>query len=336
MLLGIIAGLTTCALWGLTFIAPRAVAPFTAWDLTIARFGIFGLACLLLMADRRFRPIGITHSRLLIGLLLGGAGYVGYFISVAFAVQLAGAAVPPVIIGTMPVFLAIIANFRDRSAPWKALALPLALTAIGVAIVNAATLSAADVADTESILLGVLASSAALAIWIAYGLANAAIMRSADAPDGLQWTGLQGIGAAIGSLLLLPLASFDLADTASASEITRFIVWALVMGLAGSWFATWCWVVASRRLPLALAAQLIVAETVFGLAYGFLFEGRFPTPPEAIGVAMQFIGVCSAIAVFMKPRTPCSLIAVGTPITERAPHRSVRAEFPHTAPTSGV
>ncbi|MGZ2459665.1 hypothetical protein [Rhizobium anhuiense] len=207
----------------------------------------------------------------------------------------------------MPVFLAIIANIRDRSAPWKALALPLALIAIGVALVNAAAVSAADVADTESILLGVLASSAALVMWIAYGLANAAVMRSATAPNGLQWTGLQGIGAAIGSLLLLPLASFDLADTASVSEATRFVVWALVMGLAGSWFATWCWAVASRRLPLALAAQLIVAETVFGLAYGFMFEGRLPSPTEAIGATMQVAGVCSAIAVFSKPCAPSSL-----------------------------
>jgi drug/metabolite transporter (DMT)-like permease len=298
MLLGIVAGLTTCALWGLTFIAPRAVVPFTAWDVTIARYVIFGLACLLLMVDRRFRPTGFAPSRLVIGLLLGGAGYVGYFISAAFAVQLAGAAVPPVIIGTMPVFLAIIANIRDRSAPWKTLALPLTLIAIGVAIVNAATISA----DQRSILLGILASVAALAIWIAYGLANAAVMRSADAADGLQWTGLQGIGAAIGSLLLLPLASFDLAHTASWPEILRFVLWAVIMGLAGSWFATLCWVFASRRLPLALAAQLIVAETVFGLAYGFIFEGRFPTPAEAIGAMTQFAGVCSAIAVFSKTR----------------------------------
>jgi alkanesulfonate monooxygenase SsuD/methylene tetrahydromethanopterin reductase-like flavin-dependent oxidoreductase (luciferase family) len=28
--------------------------------------------------------------------------------------------------------------------------------------------------------------------------------------------------------------------------------------------------------------------------------------------------------------------AVGTPLSRRPPHRSVRAEFPHTAPTSGV
>jgi drug/metabolite transporter (DMT)-like permease len=303
MVLGIIAGIATCALWGLTFVAPRAVVPFTAWDLTIARYGIFGLACLILMADRRFRPAGLAPSRLLIGLLLGGAGYVGYFVSAAFAVQLAGAAVPPVIIGTMPVFLAIIANVQDSSAPWQALALPLALIAIGVGIVNVAAVSAADIADTASILLGVLASSTALAIWIAYGLANAAIMRSADAPDGRQWTGLQGIGAAIGSLLLLPLASFHLADTASALETLRFIAWALVMGLAGSWFATWCWVVASRRLPLALSAQLIVAETIFGLTYGFMFEGRFPSPGEAIGAAFQFAGVCWAIATFSKPRS---------------------------------
>jgi drug/metabolite transporter (DMT)-like permease len=303
MPLGIIAGLTTCALWGLTFIAPRAVAPFTTWDLTIARYGIFGLACLLLMADRRFRPIGIAPSRLLIGLLLGGAGYVGYFISAAFAVQLAGAAVPPVIIGTMPVFLAIIANLRDRSAPWSDLTLPLVLIATGVAIVNVATVGAADVADTTSIMLGVLASTVALAIWIAYGLANAAVMRSVDAPDGLRWTGLQGIGAAIGSFLLLPLASFDLATTASASETFRFLAWATVMGLAGSWFATWCWVVASRRLPLALAAQLIVAETIFGLAYGFMFEGRFPSIAEAVGALLQFAGVCTAIAVFGEQRT---------------------------------
>ena len=101
----------------------------------------------------------------------------------------------------------------------------------------------------------------------------------------------------------MALAPFHLADTASALETFRFIAWALLMGLAGSWFATWCWVVASRRLPLALSAQLIVAETIFGLTYGFMFEGRFPSPSEVIGAALQLAGVCSAIATFSKPRS---------------------------------
>lgn len=304
MFYGIIAGLTTCALWGLTFVAPRAVAPFTAWDLSMARYSVFGLACFMLMIDRRFRPHSIAPRRMLVGLLLGGAGYVGYFVCAAFAVQLAGAAIPPVIIGTMPVFLAIIANLRDHSIAWSRLAAPLLLIAIGVAMVNVATIKGADVGKTGPIMAGLLLSTSALGIWIIYGLVNAVVMRSADAPDGLQWTGLQGIGAALGSLFLLPFASFDLAQTASIPEILRFAGWAVVMGLAGSWLATWCWTVASSRLPLALAAQLVVAETVFGLGYGFWFEGRWPMMAEGVGAALQIIGVCLAIRAFSIRQSP--------------------------------
>lgn len=307
MQIGILAGLTTCALWGLTFVAPRAVEPFSAWDLTVARYGVFGIACLLLMLHPRFRPTGLSPRRRAIGLLLGGACYVGYFVSAAFAVRLAGAAIPPLIIGTMPVFLAVLANLRDRSAPWRALVLPLVLITAGVAIVNIAAIGTASSMDTDSILLGMLSACIALFIWIVYGLVNAAVMRAPDAPDGLRWTGLQGIGAAFGSLILLPLSSFATLDAMPASDTYRFIAWALLMGLAGSWFATWCWVVASRRLPLALSAQLIVAETMFGLAYGFLFEGRWPTPAEGVGAVLEFVGVASAVAVFSKPAEPVGL-----------------------------
>jgi drug/metabolite transporter (DMT)-like permease len=301
MLMGILAGLTTCALWGLTFVAPRAVAPFSPWDLTVARYGLFGVASLLLSLHPRFRPSGLSSARLTTGLLLGGAGYVGYFVSAAYAVRLAGAAIPPLIIGTMPLLLAVIANSRDGSAPWRSLVLPLSLIAVGVAIVNIAAIAASSPEDVEDLLAGILAAGIALTIWIIYSLVNANVMRSPDAPDGLRWTGLQGIGAALGSLLLLPLTSFGTLNVAPRIESFRFIGWALLMGLAGSWFATWCWVVASRRLPLALSAQLIVAETLFGLGYGFLFEGRWPTWAEGIGAALQFVGVGMAIAAFGKP-----------------------------------
>ena len=215
-----------------------------------------------------------------------------------FAVQLAGAAIPPVIIGSMPVFLAVIGNARDRIAPWADLAGPLLLTGAGVAIVNVAALGRINAADTPSLQLGILASIAALVIWVIYGLVNAAVMRAGDAPDGLKWTGLQGIGAAAASLFLFPLSSLTEMDTLPVQDLYRFMGWALVMGLAGSWLATWCWVVASRRLPLALAAQLIVAETVFGLAYGFAFEGRWPLWWEMLGAGVQIAGVCCAVKVF--------------------------------------
>lgn len=303
MLLGILAGLATGALWGLTFVAPRAVEPFTALDLGVARYGIFGLLSVALMSHPRFRPHGIGGSRAVIGLLLGGVGYVGFFVAAATAVKLAGPAIPPLVIGTMPVLLAVIANLRDRTVAWRALALPLALITAGVALVNAATLAVTPEAGRDTIILGVLAAVAALAVWVGYGLVNAAVMRAADAPDGLRWTGVQGIGALLGSLVLLPFTS--LASSGDVpGDLARFLGWSLALGIAASWFATWCWVVAARRLPLALAAQLIVAETVFGLAYGFLFEARWPVAAEWTGGALQIAGVAAALAAFARRAAP--------------------------------
>ena len=49
-----------------------------------------------------------------------------------------------------------------------------------------------------------------------------------------------------------------------------------------------------------------------------------------------FPPVASLLGTNNLPVTPQKSIAVGTLIAERPPHRTVRAEFPHTAPTLGV
>ena len=49
MLIGILAGLAAGALWGLTFVAPLAVAPFQPLDLVIVRSLVFGLSGILLV-----------------------------------------------------------------------------------------------------------------------------------------------------------------------------------------------------------------------------------------------------------------------------------------------
>lgn len=106
---------------------------------------------------------------------------------------------------------------------------------------------------------------------------------------------VQGLGAGIGGLALLPLASNPLP---AGGHPGVFLAWALLMGLAGSWLATWFWSIASARLPLALAAQLIVAETVFGLIFGFVFAGRWPSAIEAGGALLQIAGVMLTIRAF--------------------------------------
>lgn len=308
MFVGIVAGLLTGALWGLTFVAPRIVVPYTEVDLAIARYGIFALASLALMLHPAFRPGRLTRGHLVIAILLGVTGYVFYYISAAYAVRLAGPAIPPLIIGALPVLLAIFGNWNDKGVPWGLLALPLTLIALGLVIVNAAAfLEAEDGEALGSVLLGSLSAFAALLVWIAYAVVNARVMRRDDAPDSLPWTGLQGIGAGLGVLPLIPL--IWLTDGSAvphypllSPESIRFWIWALILGIAGSWIATWFWVVASRRLPLALSAQLIVSETVFALIYGFAYELRWPNIAEWTGILLQLVGVVTAVAVFTRKK----------------------------------
>ncbi|MGY2050920.1 DMT family transporter [Methylobacterium sp. JK268] len=308
MILGILAALTTGALWGLTFVAPRAVAPFSMVDLAIARYAVFGLASLGLMAlDARFRPDRPPARLLARGLALGAIGYVAYFICAARAVHLAGPVIPPLVIGALPVVLGVLGNWRDRDLPWRALAGPLALIGAGLLAVNAAALAdSPDLLSRRAVLEGILWSAVALAIWIVYALLNEGAARQERAPAPLPWTGLQGLGAGLAVLPLLPLSSWAGSGWLPAGplggEALRFAAWALLLGIPGSWLATWCWVVASRRLSLALAAQLIVSESVFGLIYGILYEARPPTGPELAGAVLIVVGVVAAIRAFERHR----------------------------------
>ena len=311
MLIGLLAGTATGALWGLTFIAPLAVAPASAWDLTVARYEIFGLACAVLTILPRFRFGTMRFAHVATGLLLGAFAFTGYVTGIFLAVTLAGVAIPPLVVGLSPLVLALVANRGSDALPWRTLGLALALVAAGLVLVNASTLASADLSRRADIVAGTLCASGALAIWVVYATVNAAVMRAPDPPDAIRWTGLQGIGAALGSLGMLPLTTFRSGSDVTALVTTgpglHFLAWAAVMGLGGSWLATWCWVLASRRLPLGLASQLIVGETVFGLLYGFIYELRWPSLSEGLGAVLQVLGVGLAIAAFGRRRPAADL-----------------------------
>ncbi|MDX8457571.1 hypothetical protein [Mesorhizobium humile] len=59
----------------------------------------------------------------------------------------------------------------------------------------------------------------------------------------------------------------------------------------------WSWNVAARNLPIALAEQLIVSETVFGVIFGLAAHGRWPSSAETCGIVSLIAGVVSVIHV---------------------------------------
>jgi hypothetical protein len=53
-------------------------------------------------------------------------------------------------------------------------------------------------------------------------------------------------------------------------------------------------------------------------------------------LATYFLPGLDSSTGWIAPALPGAFDAVGTRVTSRPPHRTVRAAFPHTAPTSGV
>jgi drug/metabolite transporter (DMT)-like permease len=307
MLTGLLAGLAAGAFWGLTFVAPTAVKPYTEIDLAIFRYLAFGGMSLLLMAaSARFRPRGLSAADAWTALFLGLTGYVTYYVFVAYAVTLSGPAIAPLIIGSLPLLLAVYGNWQDRSLPWAKLAGPLALIAAGLAVINGATIAASPPGGARAqIAAGIALACCGLFVWFSYAVVNARVMRRPAPPEVLPWTGLQGVGAMAGVLPLIvaaPLLGLTELPVRGLSgpDGQRLLFWVLLTGVIGSWVAQLCWTYASKVLPLALAAQLIVAETVFALIYGFAFAGRWPHAPEWLGAGLLIAGVLWGVQTFAR------------------------------------
>ena len=88
-------------------------------------------------------------------------------------------------------------------------------------------------------------------------------------------------------------ASWDMAG--------NLYLWGGSLAILASVGGVWAWNVAARNLPIALAAQLIVSETAFGVVFGLAAHGRWPTLLEACGIVALIAGVVSAIHVFHRP-----------------------------------
>jgi drug/metabolite transporter (DMT)-like permease len=309
MLTGIFAGLAAGALWGLTFVAPRAVLPYTEVDIGVLRYLAFGLTSLALMAaSKKFRPGPMTSQRMAQALWLGLSGFVIYYLCVALSVSLAGPAIAPLVIGALPLTLAIYGNWQDRTVTWRNLAGPLLMIGSGLAVINVSAFQTTVSPEQKSMLaLGVALAVLGHIVWFLYAISNAKAMRAADAPGILGWTSLQGLGAAAGIiplLILAPLMGWSKVPELgfAGHEGQRLLIWALVLGVIASWVAQYFWSVASNKLPLALSAQLIVSETIFALIYGFTFEGRWPHAAEWAGSALLITGVFWGVRIFSKQK----------------------------------
>lgn len=311
---GVSFALAAGLMWGLVFIAPLLLPEYPAALLAFGRYVAFGLIALPLAWLDRKRLGQLTRADWLEALKLGAVGNIVYYLCLASAIQRAGGPLPTMIIGTLPVVIAISSNLRDHRRdgrlPWLRLLPSLALIGAGIALVNQAEIAQLrgdSHADLGRYASGALFALGALACWTWYPLRNADWLRAhADRSPGT-WATAQGLATL--PLALLGYLGWWAWSAASGAGFAMpfgpragaFVALMFALGLLASWLGTLCWNQASQRLPTTLVGQLIVFETLSALAYAFVLRGAMPAPATLAGIALLLAGVLWALRVRPEP-----------------------------------
>ncbi|MDR3379665.1 DMT family transporter [Cupriavidus basilensis] len=311
--IGVLCGLLAGAFWGMVFIAPKLLPVFSPWELAIGRYLAYGLVAFIAALPLMKRIARkLTRADCVALLRQAFTGNLLYYVLLAFGVQLAGVGPTSLIIGILPISVTIMGRRDHGAVPLSRLIWPLLVVAAGIACINIDLFAggghAHGAAAGEAVrtvwqrLAGVICAAGALVCWTLYAVDNARYLQRNPQYSGNEWSALYGISTGVVSVVLALLALLgwlvagDSLDAASGGRDWQWF-WMVnaAVALGASLIGNNLWNISSRRLPLTLSGQMIVFETLFALAYGFVFDHRLPRPLEIAAIALLMIGVAWSV-----------------------------------------
>ncbi|WP_432413498.1 DMT family transporter [Pantoea allii] len=313
MLMGILFALAAGMMWGLIFVGPILVPDYPGTLQSAGRYVAFGLIALPLAWHDRHRLRQLTSAHWREALKLSLIGNLFYYAFLANAIQRTGAPVSTMIIGTLPIVIAVTANLcyghLEGRLSWRRLIPALMVTGAGLVCVNAAELQSQGASlDGRRYLTGIGLAVMAVICWTWYPLRNARWLRTHPQLKPATWATAQGLVTLPLALVMYALVSAQLAwqrpDFALpfGPRPQVFVSLMLIIGLLCSWVGTLCWNAASQRLPTVLMGPLIVFEILFGLLWTFVWYQSWPPALTSAGITCLILGVVGAMRIKPQPR----------------------------------
>jgi drug/metabolite transporter (DMT)-like permease len=305
--IGVLLGLGAGLLWGTVFVAPQLLPSFGPFEIALGRYFLYGVFSVGLLAASGLRQssgegvMAVAKKAWSLSLAFAFSGHVGMYLLLVVGIRLAGAPVATVLIGTVPVTVAVAGNLLEREFPWRRLILPLALILPGLLAINLAG-AGPGAPSGGGRLLGLLCVLGTVGLWTFYGVANARFLRTNPSVSGLAWATMVGVATLALVVLAVPLVA--LLDPGAVgfrqlvhpgARLAWFVAVSAFLGVVVSWGGTLLWNGASARLPTSLAGQLVVSEILAGLFYVFVANGRLPSVLELAGILAVVSGVAVGI-----------------------------------------
>lgn len=297
---GVLCGVIANLIWGLAFVIPVMVPASDGVELALGRYLFFGVVSLgIVIFTRGAGTRGLDRRVWLTALIFAFAGHLGYYFFLVEGVIHVGSPVTTVIIGTMPVSVALTGNWARKEFPFSRLLLPLGSITAGLILVNVTEFDWRTASSGHSALnwvIGIASALMALGLWTWYAVANARFLRSHPEISSYNWSTLMGICTLVLSLFALPAASVSgEIHIGRGSAIFPILIGSLVLGVLVSWVGTVLWNRSSGSVPISIAGQLTVVEIIAGLVYVFVWTRRVPSLVELAGIALLIGGVLLAI-----------------------------------------
>ena len=311
---GLAYALSACFIWGLIFIVPQFMTGFSAVEIALGRYFFYGIISSIIFLKslsngscRYSQPIWIK------GLYFSFVTTMGYYTCVVLALRYSSPSICALILGISPITIAYYGNWRQKEVQFRKLIIPSLLVIVGLVIINVPHFEVS--ASPAEYILGLLFGLMALSEWSWYVVANARFFKENPHVRSTDWSTLIGVCTLFWVILFAGILTiffekqFDMEKHLILNEeLQRFLIGSAILGILCSWVGASLWNKATPYLPVSLAGQLTVFETIFGVIFVYIVSATVPSLMESIGIIILLTAVFYGIRVFSKNRTYVSEI----------------------------
>ncbi len=305
MLKGILYALIACFIWGLIFIIPQFMEGYSSLEIALGRYLFYGLISSLIFFKSRLSG-ACRYPRQIWMKALGFslAPTMGYYIFLVLSLRYATPAICALILGIAPITIAFYGNWKSKETAYTNLITPSILILVGLIVINVPQLM--ETTSPSTYLLGLMYAVLALGSWTWYVVANSRFLKTNLRVSSNDWATLNGI-ATLFWVLILGIYLIGFSDGSLLIKYTtfdpamkHFLIGTAILGTLCSWVGGSLWNRASFHLPVSLAGQLMIFETLFGLLFVYVGEYRLPNFSESLGTVFLLGGVLYGIRSFSK------------------------------------
>jgi drug/metabolite transporter (DMT)-like permease len=285
LLIGTASALGAILIWAGWIVATRHAAQTLDVSLVaLLRYGIPALVLMPLWLRIGLRPSGVS-TRVLVAMIVGAG--TPFFVVAALGMRFAPAAeVGPLLPGTMPLFVALLAGLFYREQMSALRKAGFALIAAGIAVIVLPQIAIGTLAEAPGHVL-ILVSAF---LWAVYTIA-------------LRRTGLSAYDATAlisvwSAISLLPFGTLPLIAAMQQGRTGEIAVQALVQGVLSGIVATILFAIAILRLGPSRAAAFAALLPALVAVLAIPVLGEYPDALAVAGILAASFGVAFASGAF--------------------------------------